>query len=121
MKIAIGLLCLFSFLPQTNSDSVIKLPKDPVVAVILRHEPVDQADPWATDVVLMKESQARAKYARLAKLKARMPKQDALLAALTIALETIPEPQFLPRSTDTRAFLDNEIRRGVRKPLQGEN
>lgn len=106
MKIATGLLCLIlsllTFFPQQSAS-------ERTVALI-----------FPDRVEIVKESEARAEYDRLLKTQAQTPSADARFVALKLALGTVQQPQSLPRN-NTREFLNNEIRRGVRKPAQGEN
>lgn len=72
-------------------------------------------------VEIVSEAKAQTEFQQLQN-KAVMTKDDqSRLVALTIALGTASRPQALPRNTSTREFLDNEVRRGVRKPLQADN
>lgn len=106
MKIATGLLCLATFLiPQ-------QVTSERTVALIFR-------DPERVEMIT--ESQARTELAALSTKAALTEAERARRVALELALGTTAQPQFLPRNTSTREFLDNEIRRGVRKALQGEN
>lgn len=102
MRLLPLVLCLLTFLPQTNSDQT--------VALVFRDR-----------IEIVKLSEAQTEFQRLSAVKTLTESEQSRLVALVIALETVPEPQFLPRNTDTQAFLANEIRRGVRKPLQGRN
>lgn len=108
MKIATGLLCLISlaltiFPQQPTSERT--------VALIFR-------DPERVEMVT--ESQARTELAELSTKGALTEAERARHVALTLTLGTTAQPQSLPRN-NTREFIDNEIRRGVRKPLQGRD
>lgn len=72
-------------------------------------------------VEIVSEAKAQTEFQQLQN-KAIMTKDDqSRFIALTIALGTASRPQALPRNTSTREFLDNEVRRGVRRPAQGDN
>lgn len=106
MKIATGLLCLAAFLIPQQATS------ERTVALIFR-------DPGRVEMIA--ESAARTELAALSKKTALTVTEFSRRVALELALGTTGQPQPLPRNTSTREFLDNEIRRGVRKPLQADN
>lgn len=88
------------------------------IPVILRQPTA--TDESATAVVLISEGEARTQYNKLSKLKRHTPEQEALFAALTISLGTIPSINLLP-ANNTPEFRTNEVRRGVRTPARGSN
>src|SRR5690348_1312884 len=95
-------LCLLT-LPQIQQISERTIP-------LIFHDQVE----------IVKLSEAQKEYLELNSKQVLTKAEQSRLTALVLSLETLPEAGSLPVS-NTRAWLDNEIRRGVRKPLQGRN